>query len=442
MPAAPPPNTLFPTEERFVNLVREAVPGTIPAAPYGTTMPMVNLQPEDKPLWLLDESLRGGMGDMYDMLQGPMYADVSVPASPVYNDVIGHPLYGLWGDYTQSAPAATPNTTTTAPAAAGATTLTVTSGTSFTVGMWIMVFQTGSTGPAEIVQVLSGASTTITLQTTTPLRFSHNTGCTVTNTSVASGTYSHSFSLLTSGYISSTSYLNFAQPPTHCWTDRTQVPSFGGTPGYGRQYAYGRMTDMTITGNAEKLLEWNGKFVSYVGQIAPTLPVASVSSVRAYPDFNSTVQLATTSTLAPVYDITEWSFTATRQVKSYFTNSNMQNPFAFGAGKLGVTGKLTFSPATDETALLYMLNNTQPQLEILTTNGLASTSPLYEAFQLDILYCDFDTSKINDSSVLFGYDVTFKTSHTAATRNSIVTTGWSGGYSAAKVAINNAVPIF
>ena len=98
--------------------------------------------------------------------------------------------------------------------------------------------------------------------------------------------------------------------------------------------------------------------------------------------------------------------------------------------------------AADEAHLNYMLNNTQPQLQIITTNGLATTSPQYQAVQLDILYADFDTTKINSSDVLFGYDVSFKSHHTAATRNSITATGWSGGYSAAKVTINNAVPIY
>jgi len=149
------PSTIFPTEERFVNVIREATPGTIPSS-SGTTFPMVNLEPDDKPLWLLDESLRGGMGDIYDFLQGPLYAEVTIPETPVYVDMMGHPLYNTLGDYTQSAPAAAPNTTTTAPAVSGATSLTVTSGTSFTVGMWIQVYAAGSTGPAEIVGPVRG----------------------------------------------------------------------------------------------------------------------------------------------------------------------------------------------------------------------------------------------------------------------------------------------
>jgi len=435
------PSTIFPTEERFVNVIREATPGTIPAT-SGTTFPMVNLEPDDKPLWLLDESLRGGMGDIYDFLQGPLYAEVTIPETPVYVDMMGHPLYNTLGDYTQSAPAATPNTTTTAPAVAGATSLTVASGTSFTVGMWIQVYAASSTGPAEIVKVLSGASTSITLDPTTPIRFPHASGATVTNTTVAAGTYSHAFSLLTSGFLGTGNFQNFAQPPTHCWTDRTQVPQIGGNPGGARQYADSCFQTLVLTGNAEKLLSWNGAFSSYVGQLATVAPAASVSSIRAMPDFTSIVQLATSGALAPVYDIVEWQLTLSRQLKVFFTNDGSQNPYVIGRGKLGVSGKLTFSPAIDETALLYMLQNTQPQLQILTTNNLLTSNPLYQAMQIDVPFCDFDTSKINSGDVLFGYDVTFKSHHTNTTRNTIVPTGWSGGFSACKVTLSNAVPIF
>lgn len=436
------PATIFPTEERFVNVVREATPGTIPSS-SGTTIPLANFEPEDKPLWLLDQSLRGAMGDMYDMLQGPEYAEVSVPASPVYMDTIGHPLLNILGDYTQSAPATTPNTTTTGSAnTPGATVINVASGTSFTVNMWIQVYQAGSTGPAEIVQVLSSTANTITLQAATPLRFNHTAGATVTNTTVAAGTYSHVFTLLNSGFLGSSIFTNFGQPPTHTFTDRTQVPQIGGNPGGARQYADACFQSMVLTGNAEKLLEWDGKFSSYIGQLATSPPAASVSSIRAIPVFNTSVQLATSGALGPVYDITEWQLTMNRQLKVFFDNDGSQNPFTIGRGKLGVSGKLTFSPAVDESALTLMLGNTQPQLQILTTNGLVSSNPAYLAMQTDILFADFETSKIKSSDVLFGYDVSFKTTHTAQTRNSVTSTGWSGGYSAIKVTINNAVPIF
>ena len=431
------PSTIFPTQERFVAVNRELIPGTIPAT-VGQSFPVIGFDPEDKPIWLPDESLRAAMGDIYDMLQGPIVAETSIPASPVYLDMIGNPLFGILGDYTQSAPAATPNTTTTALGVAGTTTLTVTSGTSFTVGMWIQVYVTGSTGPAEIVQVLSGAATTITLQTATPLRLNHSIGCTVTNTVVTGGTYQHAFSVLNSSLIQSGVYTNFGQPPTHCWTDRTQVPATG----LARQYAFGRMSDVTLTGNAEKLLMWNGALTSYVGQIAASAPAANFSTVRALPAWQTTVQLATSGALAPIYNITEWSVTLGRQVEAYLPNDGSQNPYTIGAGKMTVNGKLTVSPAIDETALLYMLQNTQPQLQILVTNGLVTTNPLYLALQIDIPLADYDTSKINASKSLFGYDVTFKTTHTATTRNSVTSTGWSGGYSAVKVTLNNAVPTF
>lgn len=427
------PSTIFPTEERFVNVVKEATNGTIPGT-TGTTFPVVTFEPDDKPMWLPDVSLRGAMAEQYDFLQGPEIAGISV-GGPVYVDMLPHMLYNTLGDYTQLAPVATPNTTLTAPAAPGATTLTVASGTSFTVGMQILV---GTAGSQEIVTVLSGASTTITLNAATPIRIAHLTAAVVTNTTVAAGTYSHIFSLLNSSFIGAGNFLNFGQPPTHTWTDRTQVPATG----LARQYAYGCMSELTLTGNAEKLLEWNGSLTSFVGQIAASAPPASVSAVRAFPDFNTTVNLATGGALAAIFNISEWTCNLNRQVEPFFDNAGTQNPLVIGRGKFGASGKLTFSPAVDETALLYMLNNTQPQLQIITTNGLLTTNPLYQAVQIDIPICDFDASKINAGKALFGYDVTYKSTASATSRNSVSPLGWSLGYSPIKITVSNSVPIY
>jgi hypothetical protein len=59
-----------------------------------------------------------------------------------------------------------------------------------------------------------------------------------------------------------------------------------------------------------------------------------------------------------------------------------------------------------------------------------------------MLFAAFETSKITSSDVLFGYDVGFKVPHVNSARNSVTTTGWSGGFSAIKVTVSNAVPIF
>jgi hypothetical protein len=428
------PSTIFPVEERFVNVIRETTPGTIPAG-TGTTFPVEKFEPEDKPMWLPDNSLRGSMSEgYYDLLQGPVIADTSV-GGPVYVDMIGHPLYSILGDYTQSAPTTTPATTLTAPAAPGATTLTVASGTSFTVGMQILV---GAVGSQEIVTVLSGASTTITLNTATPIRIAHASSATVTNTTVAAGTYQHIFTQLNSTFIANGNFQNFGQPPTHTWTDRTQVPATG----LARQYAFACFSALNLIGNAEKLLMWDGAFTSFIGQIPGSAPTASVSSVRAFPDFNTTAQIATSGALAAVFNISEYTVGLKRKVEPFFDNDGTQNPYTIGRGGFSTEGKLVFAPATDETALLYMLNNTQPQLQLLTTNGLLTTNPLYQAVQIDIPLAAYDTSKISASRSLFGYDVGFKAIETATTRNSVVPVGWSGGYSPVKVTVSNAVPIF
>jgi len=426
------PTTIFSSEERFVNVVREATPGTIPAS-SGTTFPIVNFEPEDKLLKLPDEGLRGAMGKTYGIQFGPRYAEASI-GGPVFADMIGHELYNMLGDYTQSATAATPNTTLTSSPAVGATTLNVTSGTSFTVNMWIQV-DTGLL--SEIVQVLSSTTNTITLQTTTPIRIpGHSASATVTNTTIASAGYNNIFSLLNSTNNPATAPPGFGQPITHTYTDRTLVPATG----LARQYAYSCFSELTFTGNAEKLTEWNGAFSAFAGQIAASAPSPSISTATVWPDFNTLFGLNGVVSGAPIYDISEWSISMSRKVEPYFTNSGSFNPYVIARGPLVVTGKLTFAPAVDETALLYLLNNTQPQIQIQAFNGLTGANKA--GLQFDIVLGAFDTSKINASRSLFGYDVTFEAVSTNLTANSVTTIGWSAGYSPIKVTLVNTTPIY
>jgi hypothetical protein len=430
------PQTIFPTEERFVNVARESAgQGQIPAS-SGTTFPIINFEPDDKPIWLPNESLYGDMAGMHDMQQGPRVAETSIGGN-VFVDMIGHEFYNILGDYQQTATTATPTATTSTALAPGATAITVASGgASFTVGMQILI--TDAVGGNEIVTAAAGATaTSIPLNAATPIRLAHLTALTINNTTVAAGTYSHIFSLLNSSAMVGTGWMpQFGQGPTHVYTDRTQVPATG----LARQYAYSCFSELTITGNAEKLLEWSGSFTSFVGQIASTPPVASVSGVRVQPDYRTAIGLLGTVSGAQIFNISEWAVTIQRQVEPFFDNDQSQNPYVIGRGKLDVTGKLTFSPATDETALLYMLNNTQPQLQIQASNG--GTAAAFQQVQIDILFADFDTSKIQSGRSLFGYEVTFKASSTATTLNGVALTGWSGGTSPIKVTVNNLVPVY
>jgi hypothetical protein len=85
---------------------------------------------------------------------------------------------------------------------------------------------------------------------------------------------------------------------------------------------------------------------------------------------------------------------------------------------------------SDETALNYLLNNTQPQFQLIADNGGAAA--LKRSLQLDSFVTAFDTAKIDRSEEAIGYATTWK--GIANTTNA----GASGGYSPVKLTTVNA----
>jgi hypothetical protein len=498
----PPPTTLFPVEEREVYIIKEATPGVVPAGAPGTPVPMLTMKPSDKPMMLLDESVQGSMGDVYAGIQGPLIANIDLGGN-FYGDTFGHLLYNLLGDYTSSGTTAAPAGTTNASMAVGATTISVASGgTSFTSGMFIWLQDAGSPAANEIVQVTStGSATSIPITAT---RFAHNTAMPFTNTTAP---YFHVFSLLNQ-LIGAAN--GAAQPPTHLFTDRTGIPATG----LAAQYGYTCLSELVITGNAEKLLPWTAKGTCYTRQIpGSATAVTNVSNVQTYPSWRSVTALGspaaftytatsaspcvftaagsafangqgiilegtvptgfsagtvyfvvsvagTTFSLAAapggtainssstgngtlltaVRNIGEWQYSLSRAVKPYWTNQGSQYPYAIGRGKQGVKGKLTFSPAIDESPLVALLANSQPQQQVYASNGLTGVNLV--ALQIDLLLGMYDTADLNDSSELFGWDVPFTGIHTATASGGITTTGASGGKGAVKVTLTCPTPMF
>ena len=378
----------------------------------------------------MDEAWRGAMAGEYDMLQGPIWAETAF-AGPVYGDTVGHLLYNILGDYTQSATSTTPTTTLSSAVAYGVGTIPVATGTSFTNGMYVEVFQSGSTGPAEICQVSSSTSTTIVFSAATPIRFAHSSGATVTNTNVSAGTYTNTFTLL-NGTVGQDA-MGAGQPPSHTFTDRTQVPGSAGN--LAAQYAFGCLSQLTLTGSAQGIFMHSGNLTSFSYAQPSAAPTANVSSVRATPNWRSTIGVNGTVSGSPVDDITEWEFALNRVVEPIPTTDGTQSPYTIARGKFTATAKLTFQPSVDLSALTYMLNNTQPQLQIIYSNGLSGTSNI--TYTINVQLGAFDTANINESSALFGYDVTAKL--IANTTNGI---GWSGSYSPISIAIANSIPVY
>jgi hypothetical protein len=414
------PTTIFPSERRAIGIAREATPGTGVLPVY--TVPVQGFIPEDKPIWLPDTSMRAAMAETYGLIQGPYVADLSVENSPVYGDTIGHFLWNTLGDYTVTGTATGSVTTTTATLNPGATLLPVLSTSGFTSGMWVQIDTNGVSGPynAEMVQFGSLVAGTATLTAATPIRLVHASTATVTNTH---GAYTHRFSLL-NGTAN-------AQPPSHTLTDKT----FINQSVFSRFYPFTCMSDITFTGNAEALFRWTGKGMGYAATIPASTPSVNISTVPAQPVWTSVVGLGgTAGGASQIYQIGEWEFNLVRVVEPYFTADGAQNPYVFGRGKFSTKGKMNFMPTIDETPLLDMLNNTQPQLQVIQTNNLTGSQLV--SVQFDLQACAFDASVIEPGKALFGYNDTFQA--IANTTN----VGNSAGYSPLSVTVINNLPSY
>lgn len=428
-----PPTTIFPVEERELYIVREATPGTIPAS-VGVPVPFTSLKPSNKPVWLKDESMQGSMGDYYALIQGPLTGTTIDVGSNFFGDVIGHFLLNVLGDYTTTGTAASPAGTTNASMAVGATAISVASGgASFTTGMNLWLEDAGSPAANEVVQVTAtGSATSIPITAT---RFAHATAMPFTNTSAP---YTHVFAVL-NGLVGAPN--GAAQPWTHAITDRTGIPATG----LADQYAYCCLSELAFTANAEKLVGWTAKIACYTRQVPGSgVNTSLTSTVQTYPGWRTVFGVGgVASGGTQRKEVGEIGITITRSVKPIPTLQGAQYPYVIGRGKAGVTGKLSVTPAIDDSYLAAMLANTQPQLQVISSNGLTGANLV--SIQADIGFGAYETADINDSSDLFGWDVAFSAPHTAATITGATgnnLTGASGGKSAIKITLINAVPSY
>lgn len=411
------PSTIYPVFESALLVGRELVIDTPPASFTG--VPCGPLQTNQHVNWLQDDNLRGSNVKTYDLQQSNEWAEVTIPESPLYGDTIGHMLFSMMGDYTVTGTAASPNSTLSGGVSAGATSFTVASGTGFVANQWIQV-DIGAL--AEVVQVLSVASNTITLTTATPLRFSHLTGVAVTNTAAV---YTHVFSNLNPN--SSTGNTS-AQPPTYTWLHRNLVATAANHN--IDQYSYVRMTDLKLTAKKDGFVVWDGKATSYLRNFPAADVTPSFTSVSAQPSWKSAITVAGSQ----VYNVAEISVQLQRELDIVTTADGSQNPYVIAGGPLTATFNIDWDAISDESALTYMLSNTKPTLQYVISNGL--TSPNTVSMTIAAQLTGFKDSPLTAMKSLWG----FKSSGEliANTTNA----GNSGGYSPCQITLVNAIPSY
>lgn len=413
---------VYPVPNRYLDLGKEVTPGTIAAATY--TFPMTTFKPVDKYTMLPDSAWRNAMGDLYNYIQGVRIADISM-GGPFFADGMGYPLANILGDYYQGVAAGTVGTQTqiSVSSAVGAGTIVVTNATSINVGELISLGGTATTAcEVRKVSTVTGTSPgTIVLSAN--LYQAHSS-------SAASGTIQawsgyngiiHNFALLNNGL--GAGGWTASQPPTYTYYDYSGVPATYGT----RQYGYSCFSEVTISSDPTKLLEWDGKMEALASQISSSTPSVSLSAVAPQAAWESTVTLAGAGTL----NCSMWKLTLQRKLSPKYTNSGQQDFYALPRGYLSAMLSLDFDPASDESEFLYYLNNVQPTCVLTAVNGLpgsASASLTITANQIG-----FDSGELNDGKDVFGFDMAAKLV------DNTTNVGPSGGFGPCIVTLQNSV---
>jgi hypothetical protein len=417
---------VYPVPNRYIDLGKEVTPGTIAAATY--TYPMTQFKPVDKYTMLEDTGWRNAMAQLYNLIQGVRIADVSM-GGPFFADGMGYSLANILGDYWQPGVnngTIGVSTQMSVSSVIGAGTIVVTSATSISAGELISIGGTTTTA-CEIRKVTNVTGTSPgTLTLSSALYQAHSSSAT-SGTVVAWSGYNsinHAFSLLNNGL--GAGGWTASQPPTYTYYDFSGVPATSGA----REYAYGCFSEVSITSEATALVNWEGKMTALASQIAGSTPSVTLSTVAPQAAWRSTVNLAGSGTL----NIGEWKLSLMRKIGPLFTNSNQQDPFAIVRGYF--TAGLSFKavPVQDELEFLYYLNNTQPTVQLVATNGLSGSSSA--SLTVNAQVAGFDTGEINDSKEAFGYD--FNAKLVANTTN----TGPSGGFSPVSITLANQVTAY
>lgn len=232
---------------------------------------------------------------------------------------------------------------------------------------------------------------------------------------------SHAFSVLNSGT---------AQPGSLTLVQWQGLPATSNS----RTYPGACLSELTFKGNVETgLITVDFKGQAYPSSVTGSAPNFSgvLSTVQPIAAWRTAIGLGGTAAGAPNKTIKEWSVTIARVISVEWTAQNSQAPYIIQRGEVSVTGSLTFSKPSDETALNYLLNNTQPQLQILATNGQVAAA--LTSLQIDIQLAAFDSSKIDFGDAAVGYSSAF-----TGIFNS-TNAGASGGLSPIKVTIQNTV---
>lgn len=423
--------SVAPSTRSFLGVARELNAGT--AVLPTNTIPQSQREyaPEDTPRFLPDESIRGSMAMRYADILGPEDASFSF-GGPVFMDTHGFFIDNCMGDLSTVGSSPANGTTlagTVATLAIGGTQCTVNSASGYASASTVQI---DSGGVSEVVILSAAPSGTLLTFTNNPLRFPHAAGATVVT---CSAPFTHTFALLNSqlGYGGSPG----AQPPTHTLTDYTGL-NFAGSPDtnstYSRAYPSACVQALDLTLNAEQLLSLRVTGNSWLSAPPPSSPTNTVSAALPAAAWQAQVYIGGTAPSNQVTTISELAINVKRTLQPDWTLQGNANPFIISRGPLDITGSATFATPSDESALNYMLNNTQPLVYVVLDNGLSGSSHLKVTFRCS--QAAFTKSKPDRTKNLVGFTNQWEAIATAAD------SGGSGGQGPGIFTLTNYVATY
>lgn len=433
---------IYPGVLTWLGVARELT-GGVPQLPVIThPLDQGSFEPEDTPKFLQDKAIRGSMTDLFYETLGVESATFSF-GGPNFLDSHGYFFDNVFGDMATTG--TTPTNASTiaagigAPVGSTAVTLSAAPPTQYTAGA---VIQIGALPTAEVVVISGTAASNIVQFTASPLRFTHPTGGTI-NTVV--GPYTHRFAALNSqlGYGGAFG----AQPPTHTFTDVTNIVStftnatYGTVPTntYGaRYYPFACLKSIDFSGNAEQLIGIKMAGDSFLSQPWPSgsQPTLATSGARPVPAWNSTVQTIGPSGQIVNTDVGEFSVSFKRVTQVYWTVQGTQTPLVIARGPLTMDGTIQYDPTINEFPLDYMLLNAQAPMSITASNTGIPNSGTPFTLTFTASQVANIKSKPMRNKALFGYSNSFE-----GVANS-TDTGGSGGLGPGTITLINSTPTY
>ena len=432
---------IYPGVLSWLGIARELTVGT-PVLPVIThPLEQGSFEPEDQPKFLKDNAIRGAMTDLFYETLGVESATFSF-GGPNFLDSHGYFMDNIFGDLSTTGAAfggATNLSTCSTALAVGAQAFTSATGTLPTAYTASAVLQIGTGATTEVVVISTTAASGVVNFVNNPLRFTHPTGPTVTTCGTP---FTHTFAALNSQLGYGGAY--GAQPPTHTFTDVTNIvstytsASYGTAPSnpYGaRFYPSAVLKSMDFSGNAEQNLGIKMAGDSWISQAVPTgtAPTNVTTNSRPIPNWVSTVVIAgNTITTANSYNgIGEFSVSYKRQTQVYWTVQGTQNPYIIARGPLNADGSLQWDPTNSELPLDLMLLNAQAPMSITLSNSTIPNSGTPFTLTFNFNQIANIKSKIMRSKALIGYGNSFEAIANATN------TGGTGGLGPGTITLTN-----